>query len=58
MLLVLQVEVEGVKMEEEYVLAPYSDKSLLAAKCENEGLVGENATAAFPFDPGLGVGEG
>lgn len=41
------------------MLAVYSDKGLLAGKCENEALVGENATAAFLFDPGLGaVGEG
>ena len=49
------LEVEGVKVEEEYA---YSDKGLLAGKCENEALVGENAAAAFLFDPGLGVGEG
>ena len=57
LLLVLE-EVEGVKVEEEYVLAVYSDKGLLAGKCENEALVGEKATAAFLFDPGLGEGEG
>lgn len=40
------------------MLAVYSDKGLFAGKCENEALVGENATAAFRFEPGLGVGEG
>ena len=39
------------------MLAVYSDKSLLAGKCENEALIGENAIAAFLFDLGLGVGE-
>ena len=56
--LVLEVVVEGVRTEEEYVLAVYLDKGLLTGKCENEELVGEHATAAFLFDPGVGVGEG
>lgn len=58
LLLVLEVKVEGVKVKEEYVLEVYSGKSLLAGKCENEALIGENAIAAFLFDPGLVVGEG
>lgn len=58
LLLVLEVKVEGVKVKEEYVLEVYSGKSLLAGKCENKGPIGENAIAAFLFDPGLGVGEG
>ena len=37
----------GVRTKEEYVLAVYLDKGLLAGKCENEALVGEHATAAF-----------
>ncbi|EDR05615.1 uncharacterized protein LACBIDRAFT_329660 [Laccaria bicolor S238N-H82] len=50
--------VEGVKVEEEYGLAVYLDKDLLAGECGNEALVGKNATAAFLFDPGLSVGQG
>ena len=58
LLLVLEVKVEGVKVEE-YALEVYSGKSLLAGKCGDEALVGENATAAFLFDPlCVGVGEG
>ena len=45
-------------MEEDYVLAVYLDKCLLAGKCENEAHVGEHATAAFLFDTGVGVGKG
>ena len=56
--LVLEVVVEGVKVEEDYVLAVYLDKGLLTGKGENEALVGEHATAAFLFDPCVGVGEG
>ena len=41
-------------MEEDYVLAVYLDKGLLAGKGENEALVGEHATAAFLFDPCVG----
>ena len=56
--LLLVLELDGVNVEEEeYVFAVYSGKGLLAGKCENEALVGENATATFLFDPGLGEDE-
>lgn len=56
LLVVPKLKVEAVKVEAEYVLV--GDEGLLAGKCENEALVGEDGTAVFLFNPSLGVGEG